>query len=688
MTQTLKDTQDTSPNATYANGPGGLLNTPGLGAKKRKPRITNAALQTAKEITALVVTSKASGWDESKHPRGEAGKFGEGSGGQSNAEKIAANDKRLTAMRAERDRLNERAGKLKKLRKSGAGRTFGAKPDFADRVKELTEQAITLKRGGTSGRDEQNAMYANIRKAGDYDDSEVGSGGKAQTSDRPRRSSKKPASRSAKRTPARASSGGSSSRSVRRSGGGGRLDFDLFGRLREASDAFLGKEANAFVVFKQGDVYRWLATSSNAYRDNDGEYVSLKAQQNDTSRMFATGNFGPLRYWHLGDLERGVDIGTCDYSAMYGPLRVESGTFKDADIARACMVHQKELALSLGFTHPMTEPDASGVYHTINTFERSILPRTKAANPYTAFAVQKESNSMTDVNTKWKEFVTLCGGDEAKANTFLAELDTMRKEIDAAGVTHKEQDAPIAAEAVTLKRGGESGPAERDAMFANLHKSGEYDETEVGGGGKSQSSDRPRGSSRRPNGTHARRKKESELDEITEKAFGAKPMEQPEGEKPEDMPEGEVEGEEEEPVAEEMKADGEGVWGEGEAAAGSAEADAGGVDISSMTIGELQQALAQMLAGMILSTTKELNERIEKLETAQTTRTKEADDTTKRLKELNKRVKELEGDAPPVRLPGYRASTDGPAPSSATTKENTPYVDPLVTGMLASFAGN
>lgn len=295
---------------------------------------------------------------------------------------------------------------------------------------------------------------------------------------------------------------------------------------------------------------------------------------------------------------------------------------------------------------------------------------------------------MTDVNTKWKEFVTLCGGDEAKANTFLAELDTMRKEIDAAGVTHKEQDAPIAAEAVTLKRGGESGPAERDAMFANLHKSGEYDETEVGGGGKSQSSDRPRGSSRRPNGTHARRKKESELDEITEKAFGAKPMEQPEGEKPEDMPEGEVEGEEEEPVAEEMKADGEGVWGEGEAAAGSAEADAGGVDISSMTIGELQQALAQMLAGMILSTTKELNERIEKLETAQTTRTKEADDTTKRLKELNKRVKELEGDAPPVRLPGYRASTDGPAPSSATTKENTPYVDPLVTGMLASFAGN
>lgn len=599
MTQTFKDTQDTSPNATYANGPGGLINTPGLGAKKRKPRITNAALKTAKEITALV---------------------------------------------------------------------------------------ITLKRGGTSGRDEQNAMYANIRKAGDYDDSETGSGGNAQTSDRPRGSSKRPASRSAKRAPARASGGGSSPKNVHRSGGGGRLDFDLMGRLREASDAFLGKEANAFIVFKDNaGAYRWLATSSNAYRDNDGEYVSLKAQQDDTSRMFATGNFGPLRYWHLGDLERGVDIGTCDYSAMYGPLRVESGTFKDADIARACMVHQKELALSLGFTHPMTEPDASGVYHTINTFERSILPRTKAANPYTAFAVQKESNSMTDVNTKWKEFVTLCGGDETKAKTFLDGLDTMRKEIDAAGVTHKEQGAPIAAEVVTLKRGGTSGPAERDAMFANLHESGEYDETEVGGGGKSQSSDRPRGSNRRPNGTHGRKRKESELDEITEKAFGAKPMDQPEGEKPEDMPEGEFEGEEEKPVAEEVKVDGEDVWGEGEDAAVDGEAEAGGADISSLTIGELQEALAQMLAGMILSSTKELNARIEKLETAQTTRTKEADDTVKRLKNLNKRVKELEGDVP--RQPGYRASTDGPAPSSVATKENTPYVDPLVAGMLASLAG-
>ena len=133
------------------------------------------------------------------------------------------------------------------------------------------------------------------------------------------------------------------------------------------------------------------------------------------------------------------------------------------------------------------------------------------------------------------------------------------------------------------------------------------------------------------------------------------------------------------------------LWGEGtpqEEASESpseamAEGDTGdGTDISSMTIGELQQALAQMLAGMILQSTKELTDRVAALEGAQVTRTKEADDDKKRLKDLDRRVNELEGDAP--KQPGFRASTQGPVVRQSL-KEQQPYQDPLVAQMLGGL---
>ncbi len=142
---------------------------------------------------------------------------------------------------------------------------------------------------------------------------------------------------------------------------------------------------NGLFVYKESDGrYRWVAFSSNAYRDRDEEIVSIKALMDDVQRADKDGNYGPLRWWHVP----GVDIGTCDFNMMNGRILIESGTFKNAAIARTVKEYADKLELSLGFTHPPDEPDASGVFHRIRRFERSLCPAGRVSNRFTRLIVQ------------------------------------------------------------------------------------------------------------------------------------------------------------------------------------------------------------------------------------------------------------------------------------------------------------
>lgn len=154
---------------------------------------------------------------------------------------------------------------------------------------------------------------------------------------------------------------------------------------------------SAFSVFKTRDGrLRWVSFSSNGYLDRDGEHVSVKALAADVSRTDADGRYGPLRWWHEGepnplDPERpwgpGVDLGWCDFSAMSGPCLIESGTFTDERIGEAIAAKADQYAISLGFFHPVSEPDSEGVFHHIRRFERSLAPRDRVSNPFTSFVV-------------------------------------------------------------------------------------------------------------------------------------------------------------------------------------------------------------------------------------------------------------------------------------------------------------
>jgi hypothetical protein len=202
-------------------------------------------------------------------------------------------------------------------------------------------------------------------------------------------------------------------------------------------------------IFKQEDgKYRWVAFTSSAYKDRDGEIVTLKAQEEDIARMDAAGDYGVLRWWHVGDYgptadngdwvsykaKSGADLGVCDFSAMHGKIRVESGTFYDNEVAEAFKEHLGSLELSNGFSHPADQPDSNKSINDMHTFERSLLPAGIASNLFTAIPVIEKEKTMND--KKESKLKSLIGED--RAAKVLGQAATTEKSADAAGVAFKE----------------------------------------------------------------------------------------------------------------------------------------------------------------------------------------------------------------------------------------------------------
>jgi hypothetical protein len=231
----------------------------------------------------------------------------------------------------------------------------------------------------------------------------------------------------------------------------------LNNRLEEYQAELDTLKGSALFVYKQRDGrYRWVTYSSNAFEDSDREIVSQKALDADTVRMDAERAYGPLRWWHVGEIGYkaagdwttsfagpGVDLGACDFQAMHGRVLIESGTFRDPIIGARVKEHARELQVSIGFTHPIDEPH-QGVFQNIRRFERSLLPRGKAANPFTGISVIKE-NGMNQA--KELALKALLGDDYGKVAAVLAGAETTEKAAEDAGVRFKDATPP--ADAVT-----------------------------------------------------------------------------------------------------------------------------------------------------------------------------------------------------------------------------------------------
>ena len=221
----------------------------------------------------------------------------------------------------------------------------------------------------------------------------------------------------------------------------------------------------SFVVFKSADgSYRWIARSTTAYRDRDGEIITTKALDDDAERMNATQQFGPLRYWHLGEPNPfdpvnpagpGVDIGDCDYSILIGRTSIESGTFKSAALGKAFADSADDYELSPGFFHPPAEPNAAGEYHHIRRFERSVVPIKygRASNLFTGLTVKDHTMDQQTYEARVKAFMAdmhAKGVPPEAAAASLAGMEQADKSATAQGIAYKSDD-PWAAVTAALK---------------------------------------------------------------------------------------------------------------------------------------------------------------------------------------------------------------------------------------------
>jgi len=225
-------------------------------------------------------------------------------------------------------------------------------------------------------------------------------------------------------------------------------------KLYEQEDMPLPSE-KSFTVFKSDDgSYRWIARTTTAYRDRDGEIITTKALETDAARMTATNQYGPLRYWHLGQPDpfdptapwgAGVDIGDCDYSTVLGRTSIESGTFKSVDIGKAFANAADEYELSPGFFHPVDQPTQAGEYEEIRRFERSVVPIKygRASNLFTGMTVKEQKMDQNEYERRMKAFAADMqskGVPPEVAGAVVAGMEQADKSAQAQGVAYKADD--------------------------------------------------------------------------------------------------------------------------------------------------------------------------------------------------------------------------------------------------------
>lgn len=258
--------------------------------------------------------------------------------------------------------------------------------------------------------------------------------------------------------------------------------------IQKAHDHLVEAGAECMRIEKEADGhYRWWLFTTNSYEDTDKEIVSQKALEEDIERMDKEGDYGAVRFWHIGSPDpltrsagAGLDIGRCDFVGMIGRVRVDSGTFYDDAFGAAMAARSKEYGSSIGFFHPESEPDAQGVYHHIHSYERSFLPRAKAANQLTALSViEKENNMGAKIEEKMAEFVKLAGSAE-KAAELIEAATQIAANAEKLNLRSKEAGgAPDANEAKAKKKPMDDAEAEEEDTEVEDNPEEEDDEEEA-----------------------------------------------------------------------------------------------------------------------------------------------------------------------------------------------------------------
>lgn len=200
--------------------------------------------------------------------------------------------------------------------------------------------------------------------------------------------------------------------------------------------------------FKDLGDNRWIAWWTNTKEDKQKETFSENSIEKYIARVDRKEVPLPeLWYWHLGFTHHGK----ADSLAGIGEHAVAIGHYDDNETAKAFSNYyrkQKDLEVSHGFFFRDGIDRVDGVYHEFNTFEISVLPRGKAANPYTSFMEVKE---MELTEAKKAELTTILGEDGLKNLLAAAESRSKEKSNDVQEGYKKLPDTPAKDETLSAE---------------------------------------------------------------------------------------------------------------------------------------------------------------------------------------------------------------------------------------------
>lgn len=218
---------------------------------------------------------------------------------------------------------------------------------------------------------------------------------------------------------------------------------------------------------------KWFAWWSNNLEDHEGEFFSAKAIDEYVMRVDAGVVPMPeLWLWHTPGTRHGV----AEWVGRIGHFAVAAGSFDETPAGQAAKAHYARNSGDYGMSHGFyyeTDQKSDNTYHQFNTFEISVLPREKAANPYTAFE-EVFDMEMSDEKRSWLVGVL---GSEELTDTLINATEAKSKAMDDLALAYKDlvqmdEPAPIEAAKEDMPMEGDQPPT--DAAPAPAGDMGEF----------------------------------------------------------------------------------------------------------------------------------------------------------------------------------------------------------------------
>lgn len=208
------------------------------------------------------------------------------------------------------------------------------------------------------------------------------------------------------------------------------------------------ESTNNFLIWKEGDRYRWFAIFSNNYRDDDNPPEILAAEAHEDFVKAVDDREWPypeLRHWHVP----GSRWGAADWLAFDGNFAMASGLIDKGHEAEAeAVAAMDDVRVSHGM--PRKEIERSGEDPTVITRYRSIeisdLPSSAAANSLTGFSIL-DSKEVTMLPNDKRQYLQDAGLSDEQIKQFEADLEGKKEAAIAAGLEEKDQASPEEQEA-------------------------------------------------------------------------------------------------------------------------------------------------------------------------------------------------------------------------------------------------